>query len=491
MRLVSLLFGALAAIALVAGLAALVGFLLWSGLLLWSNRDGQSGQAGAGNSGARAGFTEVCDAVLAGSNTIGERLAPALVRDYLVSSQFSVMGPFVDQPGEVRLIGEKDKLRCTVRIRAHGSGQSFKELIAGSASIGISSRPINAAEVTTLRAAKAGDFGAEAALAEHVIALDGIAIITHPNNPINSMALADVKRVFLGQARDWGQFGGQGPIQLYARDDVSGTFQFFFEHVLGADSAWENNKAQAQRYESSSHLVESVANDPNAIGFVGMAYLTDAVKRLSISSGGPAFAPSDENVRAESYPISRRLFVYVRPQTLRANRFVAGLIGYMKSPAAFARVEELGYVSLRQLAPRADAAKDVTCEQGSAEAVVFVAATAGARRMASVFRFVPNSNTLDSLARDDLQRALAPLKAALAQGAQVRLIGHSDGQGDAEINRRLARERAETVRAELESRGVLGLQVDSAGEKCPLAENSSEAGRQSNRRVEVWITQPG
>lgn len=487
MRLVSLLFGALAAIALVAGVAALVGFLLWSGLLIWSNPDGKGSKAGQRGEGR---FTEVCDAVLAGSNTIGERLAPALVRDYLVSSQFSVTGPFVDQPGEVRVIGEKDNLRCTVRIRSHGSGQSFKELIAGSASIGMSSRPINAAEIAALRAAKAGDFVAEAALAEHVIALDGIAIITHPNNPIASLALADVKRVFLGQARDWGPFGGQGPIQLYARDDVSGTFQFFFEHVLGADPAWDGIKAQAQRYESSSHLVESVGNDPNAIGFVGVAYLTEAVKRLSISSGGPAFAPSDENVRAESYPISRRLFLYVRPQTLRANRFVAALIGYLKSPAAFARVEELGYVSLRPLEPRADASKEVVCEAGSAEALVFQAATAGAKRMASVFRFVPNSNTLDSLARDDLQRALVPLKAALAQGAQVRLIGHSDGQGDAEINRRLARERAEAVRAEMESRGVLGLQVDSAGEKCPLAENSSEAGRQSNRRVEVWITQP-
>lgn len=58
------------------------------------------------------------------------------------------------------------------------------------------------------------------------------------------------------------------------------------------------------------------------------------------------------------------------------------------------------------------------------------------------------------------------------------------------MNRRLARERAEAVRAEFEVVGVLGLQVDSAGEKCPVAENEAEAGRQSNRRVEVWITPP-
>ncbi len=488
MRFVSLLLGTLAALALVAGVSAIAAFLLWLGLLIWSGPSSQSAFFGLRTASGQPGITEVCDAILAGSNTIGEKLAPALVRDYLVSASFTVTAPQEDRLGEVTVFGDRGKQRCTVRIRSHGSAESFKELISGEAEIGMSSRAITTEEIEALRQADAGDFAGEAALAEHVIALDGIAIITHPANPLRSLPLADVKRIFLGQARDWAEFGAPpGPIKLYARDDLSGTFQFFFDRVLTKDAAWEKAKESAQRYESSSHLVESVGNDPRAIGFVGVAYVTPSVKRVAVSAGGPAFQPSGESVRAESYPISRRLFLYVRPQTMRAHRFVAALVAYMKSPAAFARVEELRYVSLRPLERRPEDSQAVICEEGTPEARVYRAVTDGAQRMASVFRFLPNSNTLDSLARDDLLRATGPLKAGLGQGAQVRLIGHSDGLGDGELNRRLARERAEAVRGEFEALGVFGLQVDSAGDKCPVAENSGEAGRQSNRRVEVWI----
>lgn len=489
MRFISLLFGVLAALAVAAGVSAVAAFLLWLGLLIWSGPDSQFAGLRIGGAGARPVIQEVCDAVLAGSNTIGEKLAPALVRDYLATSNFTVSDLQEDLPGEVRLIGERGRQRCTVRIRSHGSGQSFQDLISGEAAIGMSSRAITADEIEALRRAGAGDFVAEAALAEHVIGLDGIAIITHPRNPVGSLSVADVKRIFLGQARDWAEFGAPAaPIKLYARDDVSGTFQFFRERVLEGDGVWDQVKGSALRYESSSHLVESVGDDPNAIGFVGVAYVTSAVKRVAISAGGPAFQPNGDNVRAESYPIARRLLLYIRPQTMRTNRFAAALVRYMKSPAAFERVEGLRYVSLRPLARRSEDGQGVVCEAGSAEAVVYRGATDGAQRMASIFRFLPNSNTLDSLARDDLQRAIEPLRAGLGRGDHVRLIGHSDGQGEAEINRRLARERAEAVRAEFEARGVLGLQVDSAGEKCPVADNSSPAGRESNRRVEVWIS---
>lgn len=488
MRFVSLLFGVLAALAVVAGVSAVAAFLLWLGLLIWSGPDGQLAGLRLGGTRESPAITEVCDAVLAGSNTIGERLVPALVRDYLVAANFSVGELEEGKPGEARLIGKRGQQMCTVHIRSHGSGQSFQDLISGEAAIGMSSRPIKAQEIEALRRAGAGDFAAEAALAEHVIGLDGIAIITHPTRRLDVLSVTDVKRAFLGEVRDWSELGAPpAPIKLYARDDVSGTFQFFFENVLDADGAFDQIKETVQRYESSSHLVESVGSDPNALGFVGVAYTTNAVKRVAISSGGPAFQPSADNVRAESYPIARRLFVYVRPQTMRANRFVAGLVRYMKGPAAFERVEALGYVSLRPLSRRSEEAQGVVCEAGTADALVYQGVTTGAQRMSSIFRFLPNSNILDSLARDDLTRALEPLRAGLARGDSVRLIGHSDAQGDAEINRRLARERAEAVRAEFEARGVLGLQVDSAGEKCPVADNALPAGRQNNRRVEVWI----
>jgi len=483
MRLVSLLLGVLAALALVAGVMAAIGFLLWSGVAILSGSD-QGGERPALFSRPSApDIQEVCDAVIAGSNTVGERLAPALISDYLVQADFTMAEPVMETPGEWRLMGTLNARRCTVRVLSHGSSEAFQALQNGQALIGMSSRQIRPSEIEALRAT-AGDFEAEANLAEHVIALDGIAVIVHPSNPLAALSLSEVRQIFLGSVQDWSAVGGQpGAIKLHARDDASGTYQFFQERVLQEAPAWP----QVPRYESSSELVAAVAADPAAIGFVGVAYVTDSVRALAISDGGPPVRPTTADVRAENYPISRRLFLYVRPETMRGNRFVSGLVRYFKSPAAYARVEELAYVSLRPDDPTNAAPLTPDCAAGTPEAIVYAKATQGARRLSSVFRFVAGSNQLDALGRDDLDRSVEQLQRSLAAGAIVRLIGHSDAEGEAAINRKLARERAEAVRLILEERGVYGLQVDSAGEMCPIADNENQAGRQSNRRVEVWI----
>lgn len=482
MRLVSLLLGVLAALAALAGVLAVVGFVAWAGVAILSGAD-----AGASSPfrARKAAAVEVCDAILAGSNTVGERLAPALVSDYLISAKFVMAEPATETPGEVRLVGELGQRRCTVRIRSHGSSEAFSDLQSGKALVGMASRQVKPTELDALKAAGAGDFATEANLAEHVIALDGIAVIVHPSNPLNSLSLADVRRVFLGEVRDWSELGGPpGAIKLQTRDDLSGTYQFFQDRVLLQKPDWGSEVA---RLESSSEVVKAVASDPAAIGFVGVAYVTDAVRTLAISDGGPAVLPTTADVRAENYPISRRLYLYVRPETMRTNRFVSGLVRYFKSPAAYPRVEELHYVSLRPDSAGAERPLTPNCEPDTPEAKVYAKATENARRLSSVYRFLAGSNTLDALGRDDLDRSVEQLQRNLAAGAEVRLIGHSDSEGDAAVNRRLARERAEAVRLIFEQRGVFGLQVDSAGEMCPISDNSTTEGRQSNRRVEVWI----
>lgn len=485
MRGAPLLLGILAAIAMVAGIMAAIAFVLWSGVALLS--DASSENRGLNPfAGAVLQPLEVCDAALAGSNTVGERLAPSVVMDYLSSANFVVSSPMLESPGEVRLAGELNGRRCTVQVRSHGSSQAFSDLQKGSTLIGMSSRQIKASEIEALRQAGAGDFAAEAVLAEHVVALDGIAIIVHPDNAIPSLSLSDVRRLFLGELRAWEQVGGVGgAMKLHTRDDASGTYQFFQDRVLQTEPNWD---AEVARYESSSELVAAVAADPAAIGFVGVAYVTPAVRALPISDGGPPIAPTTADVRAENYPISRRLFLYVRPETMRSNRFVSGLVRYFKSPAAYERVEELRYVSLRPEAPAQSEPLTPACQADTPEAIVYTKATQGARRLASVFRFLVGSNELDALARDDLDRMVEQLQRSLNAGAVVRLIGHSDTEGDAAVNRGLARERAEALRLIFEGRGVYGLQVDSAGEMCPIADNATPAGRQSNRRVEVWIS---
>lgn len=439
-------------------------------------------------------FDPSCSFAMAGSNTIGERLAPALVTGYFRDAGFDVADAQTTADGEVRVIATKVAQSCAVDIRSHGSSLSFEELTADSAAIGMSSRAIRPAELAALSTAGAGDFVAEAEQTEHVIALDGIAIIAHPSNPVRSLSRAQVRAAFVRQIADWGNLGaGSGAIDIYARDDQSGTFQFFLEHVLEDDARWQSASSAARRFESSSDLVSGVAADPRGLGFVGMAYLTDNVRALSISDGGPAFAPSPNNVRSESYPISRRLFLYVRPETMQDNATVAALIAFAKSPAAYEIVEDLGYVSLREMGvggldPRNAPSEPLVCEDNAPETQAYRVATRSADRLDSVIRFLPGSNALDSLARDDVGRAAAAIRVALSAGRTVTLVGHSDGQGDADINRRLAMQRAATIREAFETQGLLGLQMESAGERCPVASNDTAQGRQSNRRVEIWIS---
>ncbi len=431
--------------------------------------------------------TAPCAIALSGSNTIGERLAPEIVTAFFTSAGYVVSDAAQVAPDEIRISATRGAQRCVIDIRSHGSSFAFRDLASGAASIGMASRALKPEEAAALAAAGAGDFAADAALAEHVIALDGIAVIVHPESRLHALSRRDVRRVFVGDVSDWRSLGGpSGAIARYARDDESGTFQFFLEHVLENDPHWAAAQAGVRRFASSTALTSAVAADRNAIGFVGAAYVTPAVRALAISDGGQAFPPTPGDVRAESYPISRRLFLYVRPQVMRADPRVAALVTFFKSAAAFALVERLGFVSLA--AAGREAGAPLQCSSETPEARVYRVAAAGAERLPMVIRFLPGSNIADSLARDDLARAAAPIRAALADNRTVTLIGHSDAEGEAEINRMLAQRRAESIRGELEGLGAMGLQVESAGEACPVAGNDTPQGRQSNRRVEIWIS---
>src|SRR5262249_33940365 len=146
----------------------------------------------------------------------------------------------------------------------------------------------------------------------------------------------------------WSQLGGRaGHINVYARDNKSGTFDTFKTLVL------KDRKlvASAARYESSEQLSDAVANDPNGIGFAGFAYLRNA-KALSIKTDcGLGFAPSAFAVKTEEYPLSRRLFLHVSNH--EQNPEVGQFVEFALSAAAQRAVDGKGFVSLLpELSPR-------------------------------------------------------------------------------------------------------------------------------------------
>ena len=246
---------------------------------------------------------------LHGSNTIGKELVPALCEEFLkyegaTSVQRKPLQKEDETDVEAVLPNESEPL--VFEIQAHGSKTAFEDLAAGKCDIGMASRQITSDESRQCSLAGLGDMFSPAC--EIVLGLDGIAVFVNKSNPINALTKQQVADIFSGKITDWSQVGGNpGPIDLYAGDDKSGTFDTFKSLVLGS----RRLSARALRYENSAKLSDEVAADTNGIGFAGMGFVRGG-KPLALSeTGAGALLPTPFTVAAERYPLWRRLFLYI------------------------------------------------------------------------------------------------------------------------------------------------------------------------------------
>jgi len=410
-----------------------------------------------------------------GSNTVGEKLSPALVEGFLRSRGASAI---VTLPGSapvaktmVATIAGRPR-PVGVEIHAHGSSTAFSDLSSGTADLGQSSRRIKPEEVASL-AEKHGDLSKPGS--EHVVALDGLAVIVHPQNPVTSLSIDQIAKVFAGKIRNWSELGGSPtPIVLYARDDVSGTWDTF-KHLVLAPAGLEL-EASARRFESSGELSDSVARDTGGIGFIGLPYVRGS-KALSVSAqtGGFALVPTAFTVGTEDYPLSRRLYFYSPAGS--TNETMREFVDFALSDPGQEIVRQVGFVSQNVALerPRIDAAVPSEYRQ----------ATNDGERLSLNFRFESNSENLDGKALRDLERVVAFLDRDRSR--EIVLFGFTDDRGDDRANAVLSRKRAEVVARALEARGVHSQQVHGFGEALPVASNATDEGRNRNRRVEVWV----
>lgn len=407
---------------------------------------------------------------LHGSNTVGQRLVPALVRDWAAREGLAVAADVLERAEERRMsfVGEGREL--VVHVHSHGTGTGYADLIAGRADFWMASRPANAAEL-----AGAGTIGAlDSPAQEHVIALDGLAVIVHASNRVRRLGIAQVRDVFSGRIRDWSALGGApGPIALYARDDKSGTFDTFRSLVLRDATI----SAAARRFESTDELSASVAADPRAIGFVGIAGIGRARSLEVFEPGTLALAPSRLSVGTEDYALARRLFLY-NGEALSplAQRFV----DYVLGPGGQRVVEGVGYVSQRVEALVAAQRPDVSGE--------YVELTRDAARLTLNFRFDSGYAELDNKAVRDVRRLADFLGRGSGRRFDVTLIGFADGSENRMFSSLMvSNDRADAVASALAAEGVGAQRVRGMGHLAPVASNDSEYGRFKNRRVEVWV----
>ena len=423
---------------------------------------------------AIASPAHAADLRIQGSNTIGANLGPALVTAMLIQQGLhDVHNVPASPPNEHSIVGTNALgQQVRVDVAAHGSGTGFTALKAGQADLVASSRPIKDRELVELEAL--GDL--KSPDAEQVIAIDGLAIILHPGNPISQLNTEQLAQIFSGQISTWHALGGiPGPIHLYARDNQSGTWETFKELVL---SRTEHPLSKtAQRFESSEQLSDVVSHDPQGIGFIGLPYIRGAKTLAIVDGSSQPMLPLNSLIASEDYPLSRRLFFYLPPTS--SNPWARALISFTQSAQGQAIVAQNGFVAQRVQAssvlPGAHMPRD------------YQTLTTQAQRLSVNFRFEEGSASLDNKARQDLLRVVDYLKANGKLDRQVTLVGFGDAKDDPERAQLLSKLRAMAVRRELVKSAVVLREIRGYGAQMPVAANTEDEGRLKNRRVEVWV----
>ncbi|WP_374980554.1 phosphate ABC transporter substrate-binding/OmpA family protein [Pseudomonas solani] len=408
-----------------------------------------------------------------GSNTIGAKLGPALVRGLMEEEGLDgIRQEPGTQENEVQLVGRAPNGRdVRITVAAHGSGTGFVAIKDGSADLAAASRPIKDAEASDLSVF--GDL--KSRYGEHVIAIDGLAIIVNPGNTLASLGTEQLARIFAGEVKTWEEIGGKGgAIHLYARDDKSGTFDTFKELVLAAHG--KSLAASAKRFESNDKLSEAVSADAAGIGFVGLASVGKS-RAASIADGeSQAMAPSVTQIATEDYPLSRRLFFYMKPG--EKNPWAQALVRFAQGPRGQAIVAQTGFVAQTVQAVKVAAQPDMPKD--------YQQLARDAQRLSVNFRFQEGSANLDNKALRDVERVLDYLKESGKLSNQVTLVGFGDPKADPGRAALLSKLRAMAVRRELAKAGVSFREITGLGDELPVAANSEE-GRIKNRRVEVWV----
>ena len=442
---------------------------------------------------------------LAGSNTIGDKLAAELAKQFATQSGFAasvVISTPAPEEYEIQSTRAEDGRMLRTRVEAHGTGSGAKRLLKGEADFWMASRQARQSDLDDARKDGATRVPALPEMlaygAENVIAQDALLIIVSPRNPVKSLTLAQLKDIFSGRIRNWSQVGGSDlPIAVYSRDEKSGTFDTLCTLLSISECAKVLPSVAKRLYESSEDLSDEVAAGSGNIGFVGFAYQRSARVVPIESVCGSTALPTSFAVKAEEYPLSRRLFLYrYDTQTAIAKSF----LDFVLSDAAQPVIKSVDFIDFRTETASTDYSGDRLDKSGDAQdgqrtAIrqadrrAFEAAVRGATRLSITFRYQAGSSTLDSRAEEDLKRLVATMRTPQYASHEAVLIGFTQSQGDYESNRTLSERRAIAVRDRLRDQFSFNAVARpvGVGPTSPVACNLEPTGRFLNQRVEVWV----
>jgi phosphate transport system substrate-binding protein len=238
---------------------------------------------------------------------------------------------------------QKEKPDVRVSVTGGGSGTGMSALANSTTDIANASRKISKEE-------KAEADKQVYVPVEFVVARDAIGVIVNPHNPISQLTMEQISKIYKGEVNNWKEVGGEDrPIVRLSRETNSGTHVYFLGTVVRLNNSKDTSifSSDTLLLPSSEGIISEVSDNPNAIGYDGLGYLTSAVKVLAVAqkAGEPYILPSIDTVNNNKYPISRDLYMYTRNQP---KGEVKAYIDWIFSPAAQKIVSDLGFVPLKK-----------------------------------------------------------------------------------------------------------------------------------------------
>lgn len=227
-----------------------------------------------------------------------------------------------------------------ISVTGGGSGTGIAAMINGTVDIANASRAMKPEEISAAQANGIDPI-------EFVVARDAIAVVVHPSNPVDTLTLQQISDIYTREITNWSQVGGEDrPIVLLSRESNSGTYVYFLENVIRSGDKESDLlfSPDTLLMPSSEGISTEVRQNPNAIGYDGLGYVTHDQKMVAIApdSNGPYVLPSVESVNDGSYAVSRPLYMYTAGEpTGRVKDYLDWILN-----TGQALVPELGFVPL-------------------------------------------------------------------------------------------------------------------------------------------------